>query len=205
MANGRSKRSYFNIIKNMKTIILSSALLLVAGFVFYSFKNRKVENSTKGKSFYDLTIKSLDGKTEISMSQFKGKKVLCVNVASKCGYTPQYEGLEKLYENNKEKLVIIGFPCNQFLYQESGSPEEIATFCKKNYGVTFPLTEKIDVKGKNQHSVYQWLTNKETNGLKDVEVKWNFGKFLIDENGKFVEYFPSKTEPLSEEIAKFLK
>jgi glutathione peroxidase len=189
----------------MKTIILSSALLLVAGFVFYSFKNRKVENSTKGKSFYDLTIKSLDGKTEISMSQFKGKKVLCVNVASKCGYTPQYEGLEKLYENNKEKLVIIGFPCNQFLYQESGSPEEIATFCKKNYGVTFPLTEKIDVKGKGQHTVYQWLTNKETNGVKDVEVKWNFGKFLIDENGKFVEYFPSKTEPLSEEIAKFLK
>lgn len=189
----------------MKTIILSSALLLVAGFVFYSFKNRKVENSTKGKSFYDLTIKSLDGKTEISMSQFKGKKVLCVNVASKCGYTPQYEGLEKLYENNKEKLVIIGFPCNQFLYQESGSPEEIATFCKKNYGVTFPLTEKIDVKGKDQHTVYQWLTNKETNGVKDVEVKWNFGKFLIDENGKFVEYFPSKTEPLSEEIAKFLK
>jgi glutathione peroxidase len=205
MANGRSKRSNFSIIKNMKTIILSSALLLVAGFVFYSFKNRKVENSTKGKSFYDLTIKSLDGKTEISMSQFKGKKVLCVNVASKCGYTPQYEGLEKLYENNKEKLVIIGFPCNQFLYQESGSPEEIATFCKKNYGVTFPLTEKIDVKGKDQNSVYQWLTNKETNGLKDVEVKWNFGKFLIDENGKFVEYFPSKTEPLSEEIAKFLK
>jgi len=205
MANGRSKRSNFSIIKNMKTIILSSALLLVAGFVFYSFKNRKVENSTKGKSFYDLTIKSLDGKTEISMSQFKGKKILCVNVASKCGYTPQYEGLEKLYENNKEKLVIIGFPCNQFLYQESGSPEEIATFCKKNYGVTFPLTEKIDVKGKDQHSVYQWLTNKETNGLKDVEVKWNFGKFLIDENGKFVEYFPSKTEPLSEEIAKFLK
>jgi glutathione peroxidase len=205
MANGRSKRSNFSIIKNMKTIILSSALLLVAGFVFYSFKNRKVENSTKGKSFYDLTIKSLDGKTEISMSQFKGKKVLCVNVASKCGYTPQYEGLEKLYENNKEKLVIIGFPCNQFLYQESGSPEEIATFCKKNYGVTFPLTEKIDVKGKDQHTVYQWLTNKETNGVKDVEVKWNFGKFLIDENGKFVEYFPSKTEPLSEEIAKFLK
>lgn len=189
----------------MKTIIITSALVIAAGFVFYSFKNRKLENSTKGKSFYDLSIKSLDGKSVINLSQFKGKKVLCVNVASKCGFTSQYEGLEKLYENNKEKLVIIGFPCNQFMYQESGSPEEIATFCKKNYGVTFPLTEKIDVKGKGQHPIYQWLTNKETNGLNDVEVKWNFGKFLIDENGKLLSYFPSRTEPLSEEIAKFLK
>jgi glutathione peroxidase len=139
------------------------------------------------------------------MSQFKGKKILCVNVASKCGYTPQYEGLQKLYESNSGKLVIIGFPCNQFLYQESGTPEEIATFCKKNYGVTFPLTEKIDVKGSKQHEIYQWLSNKATNGIKDVEVKWNFGKFLIDENGKFVEYFGSNTEPQSEEIAKYLK
>jgi len=189
----------------MKTIIITSALVLATGFVLYSFKNRKIENSTKGKSFYDLTIKSLDGKTVINLSQFKGKKVLCVNVASKCGYTPQYEGLEKLYENNKEKLVIIGFPCNQFMYQESGTADEIATFCKKNYGVTFPLSEKIDVKGKQQHPIYQWLTNKETNGVKDVDVKWNFGKFLIDENGKFLEYFPSSTVPLGEEIAKYLK
>lgn len=189
----------------MKTIIITAAVLAVASFVFYSFKNRKAENTVKGKSFYDLTIKSLDGKTELKMSQFKGKKILCVNVASKCGYTPQYEGLQKLYENNLNKLVIIGFPCNQFLGQESGSSEEIATFCKKNFGVTFPLTEKIEVKGQGQHPIYQWLTNKETNGVKDITVKWNFGKFLIDENGKFLEYFPSGTEPLSEEIAKFIK
>ncbi|MES2380195.1 MAG: glutathione peroxidase [Bacteroidota bacterium] len=189
----------------MKAIIITSALLLVGAFVFYSFRNRKAENTVKGKSFYDLKIQSLDGKTTIDLSQFKGKKVLCVNVASKCGYTPQYEGLQKLYDAHKDKLVIIGFPCNQFMAQESGTTEEIATFCKKNYGVTFPLTEKIDVKGPTQHPVYQWLTNKETNGARDVEVKWNFGKFLIDENGKFVAYFPSKTEPLSEEIAQYLK
>ncbi len=189
----------------MKTIIITSSILVIGAILVYSFKNKKVENSTKGKSFFDLTIKSLDGKSDIKMSQFKGKKILCVNVASKCGYTPQYEGLQKLYENNKDKLVIIGFPCNQFLYQESGTPEEIATFCQKNYGVTFPLTEKIDVKGSKQNEIYQWLTNKATNGVKDVEVKWNFGKFLIDENGKFVEYFGSNTEPQSEEIAKYLK
>jgi glutathione peroxidase len=189
----------------MKTIIITLSVLSIGAFVFYSFKNRKAVNSVKGKSFYDLSIKSLDGKSTIDFSQFKGKKVLLVNVASKCGYTPQYEGLEKLYEANKEKLVIIGFPCNQFLSQESGSADEIASFCKKNYGVTFPLTEKISVKGTEQHAVYQWLTNKENNGVKDVTVKWNFGKFLIDENGKFVEYFPSGTEPLSEEIAKYLK
>lgn len=189
----------------MKTSLITISVVVVGAIIFYSFKNKKPVNTVKGKGFYDLSILSLDGKSTIDFSQFKGKKVLCVNVASKCGYTPQYEGLEKLYEANKEKLVIIGFPCNQFMYQESGSPEEIATFCKKNYGVTFPLTTKIDVKGKNQHAVYQWLTNEENNGVKDVEVKWNFGKFLIDENGKFVEYFPSGTEPLSDEIAKYLK
>lgn len=189
----------------MKTIIITLSVLSIGAFVFYSFKNRKAENSVKGKSFYDLSIKSLDGKSTINFSQFKGKKILLVNVASKCGYTPQYEGLEKLYEANKDKLVIIGFPCNQFLSQESGSAEEIATFCKKNYGVTFPLTEKISVKGTEQHPVYQWLTNKDNNGVKDVVVKWNFGKFLIDEKGQFIEYFPSGTEPLSEEIVKHLK
>ncbi len=189
----------------MKTIIITLSLLSIGAFVFYSFKNRKAENTVKGKGFYDLSIKTLDGKSTIDFSLFKGKKVLLVNVASKCGYTPQYEGLEKLYEAYKGKLVILGLPCNQFLSQESGSADEIATFCKKNYGVTFLLTEKISVKGKEQHPVYQWLSNKENNGVKDVTVKWNFGKFLIDEKGKFIEYFPSGTEPLSEEIAKYLK
>lgn len=189
----------------MKTIIITIAILFIVALIFYGFKNRKPQNTVKGKSFYDLTVKSLDGKSEIKMLQFKGKKILCVNVASKCGYTPQYEGLQKLYDANKDKLVIIGFPCNQFLYQESGSPEEIANFCTKNYGVTFPLTEKINVKGKEQHSIYQWLTNKENNGKMDVEVKWNFGKFLIDENGHFVTYFNSNVEPLSNEIDSYLK
>jgi len=189
----------------MKAIIITSTALLIGAALIYSFKNKKSPNTVKGKSFYDLSIKSLDGKSTINFKDFKGIKILCVNVASKCGFTPQYEGLQKLYESNKDNLVIIGFPCNQFLGQESGSADEIATFCKKNYGVTFPLTEKISVKGKDQHPVYQWLCKQENNGLKDVTVKWNFGKFLLDENGKLLEYFGSNTEPLSAEIANYLK
>ena len=193
------------LTNKVKAIIITSTAMLIGAFVFYSFKNRKAENTVKGKSFYDLSIKSIDGKTTLNMSQFKGKMVLCVNVASKCGYTPQYEGLQKLYDAHKDHLVIIGFPCNQFLGQEPGSSEEIASFCKKNFGVTFPLTEKIDVKGTAQHPVYQWLSNKETNGKQDITVKWNFGKFLINEKGEFVEYFASGVEPMSEEITKYLK
>lgn len=152
------------------------------------------------KTFHDLSIKSLDGKQTINFSQFKGKKVLCVNTASECGYTPQYEGLQKLQEKFKDKLVVIGFPCNQFGGQEPGNNEEIATFCKKNYGVTFTLTEKIDVKGKNQHPVYQWLCQKTNNGVGDYEVKWNFNKFLINEKGELVSYFPSSVKPQSAEL-----
>lgn len=155
---------------------------------------------TQGKTIYDFSIKSLDGNSLIKLSDFKGKKLLLVNTASKCGFTPQYEDLQKMYETYKDKLIVIGFPCNQFFKQEPGTPEDIATFCTKKYGVTFPLTEKIDVKGKGQHPIYQWLCQKGNNGVEDVKVAWNFGKFLIDEEGKFIEYFPSKVKPLSEEI-----
>ena len=122
----------------------------------------------------------------------------------KCGFTPQYEGLQQLQERYKDKLIIVGFPCNQFLGQESGSATEIAEFCSKNYGVTFQMTEKIHVKGKEQHPVYQWLCQKVNNGKEDVTVGWNFGKFLIDENGNYVAYFPSKVTPLSTEITSKL-
>ncbi|MEY3835367.1 MAG: hypothetical protein RI989_795 [Bacteroidota bacterium] len=155
-------------------------------------------------SFYDLTINSIDGK-EMHMSDFKGKYVLCVNVASKCGYTPQYEDLEKLYEQYQGKLVIVGFPCNQFLGQEPGTSEEIVSFCQKNYGVTFPLTEKIDVKGKNQHGVYQWLTQKTLNGVADGNVKWNFHKFLISPEGEWLAEFPSGVKPLDTELTSLIK
>ena len=151
-------------------------------------------------SFYSFSIPSLDEKSTLNMSDFSGKKILVVNVASKCGYTPQYEGLQKLHEQYGEQVQIIGFPCNQFMGQEPGGKEEIASFCKKNYGVTFPLTTKIDVKGDQQHPIYAWLTQQSQNGLGDFKVSWNFNKFLIDENGKLLQHYGSKTEPMSEEM-----
>ena len=132
-------------------------------------------------------------------------KVLIVNTASECGYTPQYEGLEKLYKAHKDKLVIVGFPCNQFGGQEPGDAEKIQTFCKKKYGVTFPLAAKVDVKGDSIAPIYKWLCNKTENGVLDATIKWNFNKFILDENGKMLEYFPSKVLPGGEEIAKYLK
>ena len=160
----------------------------------------KAKDNVVGKTIYDFSIKSLDGKSLIHLSDFKGKKLLLVNTASKCGFTPQYAELQKMHETYPDKLVIIGFPCNQFFWQEPGTAAEIASFCQKNYGVTFPLTEKISVKGKDQHPIYQWLCRKENNGVEDIKVGWNFGKCLIDEQGKFIAYFPSKVKPMSPEI-----
>lgn len=180
-------------------------LVLIFGAIGYSFiflkRQQRKEKALliTPRSFYDLSIHSLDGK-EMKFSAFKGKKVLCVNVASKCGNTPQYETLEKLYEKYKDKLVIIGFPCNQFMGQEPGSPQEIQQFCSTKYGVTFPLTEKIDVKGDKQHEVYTWLTQKEMNEVMSSEVKWNFQKYLIDENGHLVNYWSPKTDPMDPAI-----
>jgi len=148
---------------------------------------------------YDFSLTGIDGK-EINLNTFNGKKIIFVNVASKCGFTSQYEGLQKLYEQNRENLVIIGLPCNQFMHQEPGTNEEIQAFCTKNYGVTFPITEKVNVKGDKIHPLYSWLTRKELNGVEDSKVKWNFQKYLIDEEGKLVQVFGSKVEPLSQEI-----
>lgn len=156
------------------------------------------------KSIYDFKIEALNSDEMIDFSSFRGKKLLIVNVASKCGFTHQYDDLEKLYRKYQDKLVIVGLPCNQFLMQEPGSEETIAEFCRVNYGVTFPMTTKINVKGKNQHPIYQWLTSKEYNGKDDYKVSWNFNKFLIDENGNLLEHFPSKVEPFDEEIIKYL-
>ncbi|MFI5221659.1 MAG: glutathione peroxidase [Bacteroidia bacterium] len=180
-------------MKKLLIFIFSSA---VAGMTFFGFITRNEKTAAPlGKSFYDLSIKSLDGKSTIKLSNFKGKKVLCVNTASQCGFTYQYEKLEKLYEKYKGKLVVIGFPCNQFGEQEPWEADHIEMFCKGRYSVTFPLTEKINVKGDSAHLVYQWLTQKKNNHEKDVNIRWNFGKFLISEKGKFIEYFPSKVEP----------
>ena len=158
-----------------------------------------IDTPQANASFYNLTVEDIDGGT-IRMADYKGKYVLCVNVASKCGYTPQYKDLQALYERYQDNLVIIGFPCNQFLGQEPGDNTEIKGFCEKNYGVTFPLTAKIDVKGKHQHPIYEWLTSQEVDGRSEHEVKWNFHKFLVNPEGKLIAVYPSKVKPLSPEI-----
>ena len=156
-------------------------------------------------SIYDFKVSGLDGGKDIDFSKFKGKKILVVNTASKCGYTPQYEQLEKVYEEYKDKLVIVGFPANNFGAQEPGTDEDIQQFCKARFGVKFPLASKISVKGEDTAPIYKWLTSKTENGVLDAEIKWNFNKFLLDENGKMIAYFDSKTLPDSEAILKYLK
>ncbi|MCC8154571.1 MAG: glutathione peroxidase [Tannerellaceae bacterium] len=156
-------------------------------------------------SFHDYTVKGIDGK-DFPLSQLKGKKVLVVNVASKCGLTPQYEQLQALYEKyGGDDFTIIGFPANNFREQEPGTNDEIAEFCKLNYGVTFPLMEKISVKGQDMAPVYQWLTQKELNGQQDAEVTWNFQKFMIDENGNWVGTIEPRTNPNTVEIIQWIE
>ena len=161
------------------------------------------EKKSTMKSIYTTKINSIDNEP-IDLKQFKGKKILFVNVASKCGYTPQYADLQKLHEAHKDQLAIVGIPCNQFGGQEPGSKEEIAAFCEKNYGVSFLMTEKVDTKGDNQHELYQWLTSKELNGSADSEVKWNFQKYLVNESGELLEMFPSGVAPMDEQITSLL-
>jgi glutathione peroxidase len=155
------------------------------------------------KSIYDFKVEALEGGT-IDFSAFKGKKILIVNTASKCGLTPQYEGLQKLYDTYKDKLVIVGFPANNFGGQEPGTNTEIKEFCKQNYGVSFPMAAKVSVKGEDMAPIYKWLCSKAENGVLDAEIKWNFGKFLLDEKGNLINYFPSKVIPMSEEITSKL-
>lgn len=159
---------------------------------------------TSTNSIHPIKIDSLQG-SPINFSDYKGKKILFVNVASKCGFTPQYKELQKLYDEYQDKLIVIGVPCNQFGKQEPGSHEEIQQFCEMNYGVTFPITEKIDVKGPNQHPLYYWLTKRIENGKKNSTVKWNFQKYLVNENGELIDYYFSITKPMSKKILKHLK
>lgn len=155
-------------------------------------------------TFYDFTVKDINGE-DFPLAQLKGKKVLVVNTASKCGLTPQYEGLQELFDQyGGEDFVIIGFPANNFARQEPGSNDEIASFCKINYGVTFPMMSKISVKGNDQHPLYQWLTSKEENGLEDSKVSWNFQKYMINENGQLVGHFNPKTKPSDEDLVAWI-
>jgi glutathione peroxidase len=191
----------------MKIII--GIALIAAALALYAFK--KNQGTVKAKlvsttpsNIYDITYSSITGET-VSMSSYKGKYVLIVNVASKCGFTPQYEKLESLYKTYGDKLVIVGFPCNQFLGQEPGSEQEIAEFCTKNYGVTFPLASKINVKGKDQHPLYTWLTSKALNQVEDSEVKWNFHKYLIGPDGAYLGGFGSRVDPLDASITGLIR
>jgi len=162
-------------------------------------------NAQQPKSFYDFTVQDIDG-NPFKLSVLKGKKVLVVNTASKCGNTPQYEDLEKLYQEYGSKdFVIIGFPADNFGHQEPGSNEEIKTFCTTNYSITFPMMSKISVKGSDMDPLYEWLTSKKLNGVMDSEVTWNFQKYLIDENGRLVDMAAPKEKPYSEKILNWVK
>lgn len=154
-------------------------------------------------NLYSIPVKSLDG-TSLDLSQYRGKKILVVNTASECGYTPQYKDLETLYQQHKDRLVVIGFPCNDFGGQEPGSPADIRQFCTKNYGVSFPMGEKVSIRGGSVSPLYAWLTQKSRNHVSDATVRWNFHKFLIDENGQLIRDFPSSVNPLSTELTSLL-
>ena len=158
---------------------------------------------TVAMTIYDFRVASLDG-SAIDFSAYKGKKILIVNTASECGFTPQYAELQELYEKYKGTLVIVGFPANNFGGQEPGSNDEIQSFCQKNYGVTFPMAEKVSVKGDDIHPLFAYLNSEAKKiGVNDP-IKWNFTKFLVDEKGKLVGVFESKVKPLSEDITKHL-
>ena len=159
------------------------------------------------KTIYDIKVKTINGE-EITLEQYKGKVLLIVNVASKCGYTPQYDGLETLYKKYKDQgLIILGFPCNQFGSQEPGSEAEIQNFCRVNFGVTFPMFFKINVNGEETHPLYQYLKSEQPGILGTEAIKWNFTKFLVDKEGNVVERFGSSTKPISleEKIEALLK
>lgn len=181
--------------------IMGLLSLITSCFVGKSKKIESAETIQPNANIYEVKIKSLDGKELIDFNQFKGKYVVVVNTASECGYTYQYENLQKFHEKYKDSnVVVIGCPCNQFGGQESGSAEQIGAFCQKNYGVTFQMTEKIDVKGAQQHPLYKWLTSKDLNGADNFEVKWNFNKFVISPEGKLLHYFSSNTKPEDKEF-----
>ena len=163
------------------------------------------ENQMKKETIYQFKVKDLYG-DDFDFASLKGKKIMIVNTASECGFTPQYEKLQDLYEAFKnDNFTIVGFPANNFGGQEPGSNEQIATFCKKNYGVTFPMMSKISVKGDDMHEVYHFLTEKNKNGFQDSQVEWNFQKYLINENGEVVRVIPPKTLPIDESIINWIK
>jgi len=175
------------------------ARLFLIAFIFMT----SILYAQDRKSFYDFSVTTIDGQP-FALSSLKGKKVMIVNTASKCGNTPQYKDLEEVYQKYQDILVIIGFPANDFMHQEPGSAAEIRQFCTDKYGVTFPMMQKISVKGDDMAPLYKWLTSKKENGVMDSEVKWNFQKYLIDEKGHLVDVVYSRETPSSDRIISWI-
>jgi glutathione peroxidase len=194
----------------MKKILFLFAIITIA--CTSSIQKEKPDNSQitsldqliMEKSIYDFKMKDINGEL-VDFSKFKGQKLLLVNVASKCGYTPQYADLQKLHEAYGDKVTIIGFPANNFGGQEPGTNEEIKQFCSENYGVTFKMMDKVSVKGSDKDPLYRWLSDKNMNGWNDKEPSWNFCKYFINENGELVKFFPSSVKPMDEEIIKLIQ
>jgi glutathione peroxidase len=186
-------------------VLLFAAAVAISGFALMPKEVDKEQEDSKMKTLHDFKAETLDGET-FDFSTLKGKKVMIVNTASECGLTPQYEILQEVYEEyGGENFEIIGFPANNFGNQEPGTDEEIIGFCQKNYGVTFTMMSKISVKGDDQHPIYQWLTQKSENGVGDFEVKWNFHKFLIDEEGNLVRDVHPQTLPAEPEVIDWIE
>ena len=170
-----------------------------------TMENLQAQNNTDNQTIYQFTVEDINGKP-FALADLKGKKVMIVNTASKCGLTPQYKELEALYQQYKDRdFIIIGFPANNFLGQEPGSNEQIASFCSINYGVSFPMMSKISVKGKNMHPLYQFLTQKSKNGVEDSKVQWNFQKYLIGRDGKLEKVIAPKTLPSSDKVTQWIE
>jgi glutathione peroxidase len=183
----------------MKNLFVACASLILLSFILPSSPGFFL----KSKSIYDFKVEGLMGGT-IDFSQFKGKKILIVNTTSRCAFTPQYEYLEKLYQKYKNKLVVIGFPANNF-NREFSTGDSIKAYCTKNYGVTFPMATKVSVKGPDIAPIFKWLTNKTENGVMDAEIKWDFTKFLLDENGILIAKFDSKVPPMDDQIQNLIR
>lgn len=194
-------------VKILKYILSLGCLLPILGCnsskIIIKTRPENLTNNS-AETIYQFKFPSITGNEVIDFESFKGKKIIILNVASKCGYTDQYEDWETFYAANKEKVVVLGFPSNEFLWQEKGSNDEIAQFCKLTYGVTFPMFQKTTVKGKNKNPLYQWLTTPSKNGWNKQEPVWNFCKYLIDENGKLIAFFSSKIKPDDEGFSKFI-
>ena len=191
-------------MKRLFIMILSMVAFIQGCAQKKSESSKAKTQELMGTTIYNYKVEGLEG-GEINFADFKGKKILIVNTASECGFTKQYADLEQLYKDYKDKLVIIGFPANNFGGQEPGTNEEIGAFCQRNYGVTFPMAAKVSVKGDDIAPIFKYLTEKELNGVKNSTILWNFTKFLIDENGRLIDTFVSTTKPTDEAITKYLK